>query len=415
MNKFFPWMRQYRFTLLLAFVAAATLLMSGCGGSDSYTEPVATRTATPLIEPETLKAWMDQGLVNANTFERVVILSVGTTTAYSAGDIPGALLWDSGSELHMPRVEALGETATMILNGATIDALLQRSGVDRFTTIVISHNGGNMMNPSRAYFTLRYWGFPKDRIKVLNGGRTAWSTAVTANGWDPAIYGVTTNVPSVAPSNFSVRDNAVLRADLRYSLGEMLQEVDRNLDDPATIGNILDARGGADFTSTTIPAGFSFQGHVANAIRDDHNQYYAGSGFKTVEDLREYLLTTLDVDPSKKFITYCVSGMRCSVPFFVIDALMGWDIAIYDGSWQQWAKYGDAKVNDAWRTDNERSVINSLTIENSNQVVDPVLNVILRDVANPNANQIENEDAEYMKPAAGSGPGVVGGGGASGC
>lgn len=461
----------------LAFLAglalAASPLLVGCG-TDSYDAPgsyapTATRTANALIEPADLKAWMDQGLVNklADGTERVVVLTVGSKTEYELSHIPGALLWDSGNSagepsFHQTRVEGLAPISTMVPDGASMDSLYRSRGIDGCTTIVISHSGGNMMNPSRAYFTLRYWGFPKAQIKVLNGGNAAWAKAVTDNAWDAAAYGLTPVTPKVPASTYSVRNGEGLNDYLRLSLGEMLQEVDRNLADPATLGHLLDARGGTDFEATAIPAiypTYAFQGRIANATKDDHGAYYAGTGFKplgtpadavagTIDTLWEQL-NFLGVTADKPIITYCVSGMRASVPFFVLDGILGRDdVALYDGSWNQWGSYAEhftmagtppapttvnasATPKDAWRTDlSGRSVNNSLlaapatvvaprttTVRNSTLTWDAArINNYTTNTDN-RANQIENEDALYMVPvpSAAGDRGASAGGSASGC
>lgn len=464
MNRIFYWRK---FSLLVGLALTATLILGGCG-TDSYDEPESftptlTVTSNALIEPDQLKEWMDMGLVNApaNGSERVVILSIGSKTEYEIEHIPGASLWDSGNStgepaFHQSRLEALAPVSVMVPDGTNMDSLLRSRGIDGYTTIVISHSGGNMMNSSRAYFTLRYWGFPKERIKVLNGGNAAWKSAVNVNAWDIDQYGVVAEVPVVTPTNFSVRENGAIKADLRLSLGEMLQEIDLNLEDPTTTGYILDARGGTDYEATTIPttppnAPYAFQGRITNAIKDDHSAYYEGTGFKTLEELTARL-ESLGVDNDKKIITYCVTGMRAAVPFFVIDGVFGWDVTLYDGSWNQWGSYTEhftmstpappalpaptginvnATPKDAWRTDLlDRSVNNSLlaapatiiaprttTVRNSTLVWDILrLNTYISN-DDERANQIENDDARYMLPVptAPAPPTAIGGGPASGC
>ncbi len=438
MKKGFSWLSRTRLVALVGLALTASLVLGGCGGSDSYdtptTAPRLTATPNALLEPETLKAWFDMGLVNAPEAgsEKVVILTVNSQANYLLNHIPGAQVWDQAGTVGEPplsqtRTEALAAIGSMVPDGAAMDSLFRSRGIDGNTTIVLTnYTGQNVMNPSRAYFVLRYWGFPKGQIKVLNGGDSAWAAANSANSWGLPL---TAAVPVIQPTTFSVRDNGVFCPELRLSYSEMLQEVDRNLSNPATVKYILDARGGTDYTSTTVGAGYSFQGYMANAINDSHTNYYLGTGFKplgaedgtTPGSLYEYLKVTLGVDNDRPFITYCVSGFRASVPYFVLDGILGWDVALYDGSWQQWAKYGDrtdvAPPNGAWRTDNARSVINSaLPVSNSNLVIDPLNNLFFLSTGDPRANQIEEADALYMLPVITTPTGgSSGGGSSSGC
>jgi 3-mercaptopyruvate sulfurtransferase SseA len=107
----------------------------------------------------------------------------------------------------------------MVAEGARIDALVQKYGIDKNTTIVFTGGGsatpnaGAVLQVTRAYWTFRYWGFPKEKLKFLDGIDFAWK----------ALYGLTTgNPPTPAPSTYSVKSNVQLRTDLRASLGDMI-------------------------------------------------------------------------------------------------------------------------------------------------------------------------------------------------
>lgn len=100
---------------LAGALLSTALALVGCGGADdkgSYPDPTAsittTKTTTALIEPATLKQWMDEGKVN-NTdpalLDRVVIVTVGTAAQYATQHIPGAQLLNSSTELLMTRLK----------------------------------------------------------------------------------------------------------------------------------------------------------------------------------------------------------------------------------------------------------------------------------------------------------------------
>ena len=57
-----------------------------------------------------------------------------------------------------------------------------------------------------AYWTFRYWGFPRERVKMLNGGDDAWEVA-----------GRPLTEAALVPtaSTFSVTSNRVLKDTLR--------------------------------------------------------------------------------------------------------------------------------------------------------------------------------------------------------
>ena len=113
---------------LAGILLTGTLALVGCGGSGdsgkgSYPDPTesitTTKTANALIEPATLKQWIDEGKVNNESaaLDRVVIVTVGTAAQYSAQHIPGAQLLNSATELLMTRMEGVGSITTMVLDG----------------------------------------------------------------------------------------------------------------------------------------------------------------------------------------------------------------------------------------------------------------------------------------------------------
>ncbi|MFA7535399.1 MAG: selenite/tellurite reduction operon rhodanese-like protein ExtH [Desulfuromonadales bacterium] len=420
---------------LVALVGGGIL---GCG-ADSYDQPeseqVLTVTDSPLIDAATLKGWMEQGLVNAGVdSENVVILHVepndkatpAATANYNAGHVPGAYIWNGSTELTQSRLDGLSVAGSELPTGAMIDQVLARAGVNKNSTIVLSYPPQAAMHyPSRAYFTLRYWGFPKSKIKVLNGGSVGW----TAGGYD-----LTTVAPAPVWNNsFSVRDNVNLRNDLRYSLGEMIQEVDAN-------NAAIDASGNPWVNIIQQTEG---PRTIANAIGRSMSYFFnaydatAGTGgtFKTAAEVEAALADTDGPNNDKTLgafvpgiptITHCVSGMSCTPIFFALDAILGAEVAIYDGSTSQWDAYKakDATVtagvvpNDAWRTDlynrTNPAILTSSPTTTTN-VIDPVLNSLYLSVDDPRANQLENEDLEYMTPSTSGPPTSTGTGDSSGC
>ncbi len=433
---------------LLVTVMVAALTLSGCG-TDGYDDPNAsittTKTASALIEPATLKQWMDEGKVNSSdpaAKDRVVIVTVATPAQYAAQHIPGALLLDSGAELLMTRLEGVTAIGTMVIDGPTIDNIVKKLGINRNTTIVFAASKGqNALNPARAYFTFRYWGFPKERLKVLQGGENGWETAAAAEVW-PATYALNTTVPSVAPSTFTVRNlyaGSTANFSLRTSIGEMISVVDKinggTLATGAAGVSILDERGG---NIGNI--------YIANAGVDDFAQYaLTGTGntstYKPASDLAARL-ATFGVSASKSMnYLYCASGVRASSVFFVLDGILGWPVTLYDGSWNQWSGYTSLApatnlVSAAWQTNvntsttvafNRTFSAAAYTSPRSNPAlptdigasltIDPVSKAMFTTVTDPRANQILNEDKAYFTSggttAAPSAGGASGGG--SGC
>ena len=417
---------------LLGTVMIAALTLWGCSGS-SYTDVAAERSAAEaalqatitttkaaaLIDATSLKQWIDEGKVN-NTdpacLDKVVIVTVTTPALYTALHIPGAQLLNSnnGTELSINRTDAVGTNTSEIPNGPIMDPLIKRLGITKNTTIVFSvSKSGSLMNTTRAYYTFRYWGFPKERLKILNGGDDAWNDAVTANSWSDG-YKLTTTVPTVAASTLSVRDlysGSTTNFNIRYSIGQMLALVDNiNLGitkkDPTGVA-IIDARG--DVSQTTGV-------YIQNAIADDYRKYWTvpSGTTKTAllnsNDIQVAYLAAEGVTADKTMnYVYCASGHRASVPFFVLDGMLNRPVTLYDGSTQQWLSYVSTaltnKVAAVWQTDvvTPTTTINrtfngsgaAITVGTS-ILLDPLSNSLFITITDPRANQELIEDTAYF-------------------
>ncbi len=410
---------------LLGLMAALALTLASCGKNPtSYEDPLAsittTKTPTALIEAPTLKAWMDEGKVNntlPNARDKVVIVTVGTPATYATSHIPGSVLLNSGTELTVGRLEAVSPLTSEVPDGASMDALVQKLGIDQYTTVVFTvSTGQNFLNATRAYFTFRYWGFARERLKILQGGDA---------GWTAAGYTLGTVATTAQPSRFSVRelyDGTGACLNFRMPIGDMIDAVDRiNAGTLATTTatgvKILDVRGGVD--PLVGP-------YVANAKVDDWNQYYVtgqSSTFKPLADMVTRLESFGITSSTSMTYVYCASGHRASSVFFVLDGILRWPVRLYDGSSGQWFGYRTANsVGTAWRVDTN-SPNTTLprtfgTIASGTLTLDPVANTILVSITDRRANQIFVEDKLYLSTgqASPSSPGDGGGDGTgSGC
>lgn len=342
--------------------AALTLLAVGGCGTSSYDEPRTTQTERALLDPVQLKQWMDDGLVNRQEGnDKVVILEVsGSPAGYNAGHIPGAIFVNL-NELTANRVEGPAEFGSMVATGAQMDALIKRAGIDQNTTIVFTTSaadmdGNRLWMLTRGYTTFRYWGFPKERLKVLDGGNKSWPAAGRT---------LTTAVPVVAASNYGVTPAGVnrVRDDLRASLSEMMAAVqagDKDFVDgrPSVAGGTQDLYDttryvvfegrlkNSNFNGTsTVPnsrvlaytalVGADKRFKPLNDFVDVNDVDADGNTTETLPGVRELLNIQSDTA-----YTLCRAGNIASVLFFAIDGYAYHDgskkAVWYDGSWGQW-------------------------------------------------------------------------------
>lgn len=381
---------------------------AGMGGID-MDAPVLTKTFNDnvMIDYDTLEGWMDAGLVNAASGEKVVILDVTSELAYGTAHIPGAQLWNYVGQA-IVRTEGPAPAVNMVLDGASMDARIQAAGIDANTTVVITSSATATYFPSRAYFLFRYWGFDKARIKVLNGYNAAWPTP-----------DLTDDAPTVTASTLSVADlNSGVQLDTRVALAELMDAARDNR------GTAIDFRGDKAATAGT-PGVFGasgdygvFEGRLNNGTFfswQNFNTDYAGGNLvykSKAEIAAEMLAAGIDVSAfssdgsySNPVYSYCRTGYIASTGFFVMDAIMGLDVMTYDGSWSQWGKMsadtakGGELADSAWATDSSEymqiinyNVDHTAALEALNADA-AALDLLPSDTA---ANQIENADFEYQ-------------------
>jgi len=339
-------------------IALGSWSCSGETGTTGYDNPVSTTRAPAIIDAKTLMAWADEGKVNApfGTADRVVIVSVTTRANFTAPTkkhIPDSVLLDYSAELTMTREEGLGPAGTMMLSGPQMDALIKKLGIDDHTTVVLTFpkasTDSEHLQQAVALWTFRYWGFARERLKILNGGDDAWEAAGQA---------LTDAVVSVPPSSYNLTSNKAINEKLRYSVGEVLVLVDSLNKDPnqrATM-QMLDVRG-----LTTSP-------YIGNALRGNGAMQFVTdrvngeAGRNRLYPDRETLLArmasfpvmdgavTTTLSASKKTISMCGSSTNSAPTFVLFDAVLGvpdGDIGMYDGSAGQWNNYSFAKIRAA--------------------------------------------------------------------
>jgi len=405
----------------------AMLTIWGCGGGTSnYDNPTTststTQTATALIQAADLKKWMDEGKINqTGGYDRVVVLEVSTETNYNGAHIPGAQYVNLTNDLTETRVEGPMSTAQLVPSGTKMDALIQRLGIDANTTIVFTSSEaevGSPWNLTRGYTTFRYWGFPKNRLKVLDGGNKAWKAAG---------YSLTTTVPTITRSSYVVTPNNVnrVRTDLRASLTDMIAAVtagtatndfiDGRATSPAVPSPTTDL---VDSTKYVVFEGLMKGGRAysyANLIDATTKQ------FKSIADIK----AGLNIPATATSVyTICRAGNIASALFFAIDGYAYYNevesgamkAVWYDGSWGQWGLLSNSAANGGklvaatvWDTtlltdSLSYNVGKTLTIAGTPTVLTTshIINYATR-LNNPepslaNGNQLEEADAAYRSP-----------------
>jgi 3-mercaptopyruvate sulfurtransferase SseA len=426
----------------LGLAMALVLGLAGCAGetagTSSYKNPVTTVDEGAIVSAQTLIRWADEGKINApfGTADRVVVVSVTTQATFVAKrHIPDAVVLPP-AEFSMTREEGLGPSPNLMISGPVIDTLVQRLGIDGRTTVVLTlpkaSSDSEMYQVSVLYWTLRYWGFSRDRVKILNGGDDAWEVAGQP---------LTDAVVAVPASTYKVSANQALKDVVRYSVGEMLTMVDAVNRDRTVLNTwqLLDVRG------------FATSPYLANTYRGNGGMQFLTSrvnGEATRNRLypsRDALVaamatspvmdgsTPVFLSPGKKMLVMCGSSVSASPTFVLFDAVLGvpeGDVIMYDGSSSQWNNYSSARILQAGATAGQAAtwafdgVTPGTTAPRSIGTLPAAVPGEILFIpgsfaylpSQPEANQVETADKQHMAGGGGSpATPAPGGGGGSGC
>jgi thiosulfate/3-mercaptopyruvate sulfurtransferase len=271
--------------------------------------------STALADVFAQPVWLAEHLDDPDV--RVVEVDV-SRAAYDQGHIPGAILWNTYTDLH--HVQDYSP-----LQRSEFEELLRRSGFTPNTTIVFYGYG-----PYLGFWLTKAYGH--ERALVLNGTRQEWCEARLP--W-------TTALPEPVPSAYTLEASEITQL---MSL-ETLQ---------GTLGSgnplILDVRSQAEFVGERFwpsgaTAGAGRPGHIPGAVHLHIDLLHTADGaFKSAAELRR-LFHDHGVDPERGIVTYCTIGARASEAAMVLRYLLGYpDVLVYDGSWAQWGTQAQTPI-----------------------------------------------------------------------
>jgi thiosulfate/3-mercaptopyruvate sulfurtransferase len=173
---------------------------------------------------------------------------------------------------------------------------------------------------TRTFFTLDYLGHG-DRVSILDGGLTKWKNELRPTSTAPIRFEAAMFTPKVDHSRL-------------VTMKEMQQYVTGSLENVV----LLDARPASHYRGVSRGAGVLRRGHIpgANCLPWSSNLQLGrtDSTYRTWSQLDE-MYTSMNVKPGVKTIVYCRTGVEASMPYFILRSL-GYDVALYDGSMNEW-------------------------------------------------------------------------------
>ena len=284
---------------LLRLASAAWIVAASAGCSDTTTEP----KETPAFPNEALL--VSGATLAANlTAPGQVIVDTRSTADYDAGHIPNAISLPISAGSGLFDIGGTGTDKTDLKPANEIATVLGAAGLTEGARIVVYGKNVDTL-AGRMFWMLEYVG--ATNVAVLDGGYAKWTSDGREVSTTPYSLAAATFTPSVISS-------------LLVTKAEVLA----HYDDTAHFV-VVDSRNAVDYTTARIP-------HAVNILVGD--VLNADNTMKTQLEL-ESLFQSKAVTRDKKVFTHCYVGYRSSQGYFVF-RLMDYDVAHYDGSWEEW-------------------------------------------------------------------------------
>jgi thiosulfate/3-mercaptopyruvate sulfurtransferase len=304
-------------TAITAGLALAAVVVS-CGISTAAAAQANPSTtgqdaAAPYASPELLvgTSWAEAHLADRD----VRVIDMRDEKAYAAGHLPGAVRVEEGP-LRDPE-----DRFTYLPRPAAFAAMMSRAGISNGTHVVLYDDQGGKM-AVRLWYVLNAFGHK--RVSLINGG---W------NRWAAEKRPVSTQVPVVAATRFTVRETPEMACALPHFLGRRKDVV------------VLDARSADEYAGRSVSPKSQKAGRVPGAVNVEWKENVAGPHleFRPAADLKR-LYTARGITPDKQIVVYCASGGRAAQTLFTLMLLGYPKVKVYYGSFSDYAALPDAPI-----------------------------------------------------------------------
>ena len=229
---------------------------------------------------------------------------------WTQGHIPGSAFIDVLGELSDPNSPLTLQMPT----AAQFAEAMSRHGVGEGTRVVLYDAAGTMW-ATPVWWMLRAMGF--DKAAVLNGGWQKWTKEGRPTSTDASRY---------APAQFVAKPRPAMMADKQVVKAALA-------DGKSCVVSAMPAElyAGSDAIDITR------RGHITSSVNVPFNELLdpETGAYLPVDQLREKF-TSAGATGAKPVITYCGTGIAATSDAFVL-TLLGHDVAVYDGSLEDWS------------------------------------------------------------------------------
>ena len=291
----------------------------------------ATAAPGPLVSA----AWLADHLGDADL--RLVHVSPDRRV-YNKRHVPGASYSDLHKELALRGTAPEtgdAEREWLIPSREETERLLRTWRVGEGDRLVFYDDVGMNRQAIRGYWLLRLYGFPPDRIHILDGGIEAWRR----------VGGETSTEPPEADLADALRKPVVLgeRDDALIATYDEVRAWSREASKPDGPTRVLDVRTAAEWVGADLRA--KRGGHIPGARQRCFVDLLTDEGtFRGVDEMVS-LVRASGAEPAEIRATYCQGGVRAALVWFVLHELAGFDeVRSYAGSWEEWGNRDESPI-----------------------------------------------------------------------
>ncbi len=191
-----------------------------------------------------------------------------------------------------------------------IEAVLGNNGISNDSTVVIYDTNKNM-DSARLWWTMKAYGHPVDKIKVVSGGLSALKRA-----------GVAMSNSRVNPESASYT-----ATELDSSMIATLEDVKAQVNDPTEDTCIIDTRTIEEYREGTIPGSVHIN-FVNNNFKDDT--------YKPANQIQILYLEN-EVKPEDTVIMFCKTSIRGAQTHLALYNAGYRNLKLYDAAWVEWS------------------------------------------------------------------------------
>lgn len=283
--------------------------------------------AGPLVSAEWLAAHLhDPDL-------RIVHVALDRTI-YDREHLPGAIFVDLHVDLAKPGARAETGNAKrqyLVPTQQEVADSLAAWGVARGTRIVF-YDDGNNRQAIRGYWLMRLYGFPRDRVHLLDGGLKVWLAEERP-----------TTPEAATPTRVAATERLHERDESLIATADQVLTWSNAASAPGGPTSILDVRTVDEFLGTDVRAARG--GRIPGAKQRLFTDFVAPDGRLRTGAEALAILQGTGVNPEEVRATYCQGGVRAALAWFVLHELAGLDeVRNYAESFEEWGNRPDLPV-----------------------------------------------------------------------